>query len=202
MLAWFWSFVTYSFCGFLLEGARALWLGEPPDRRGLRTFPLCPVYGAGACLILLLPGWVDARPPLLFLLGGGAASLAEYLAAWYHEKVLGVSFWSYEGRPGNLRGRVCPLYSAAWGLLALGLVYAVHPALAPLLAAIPAPVGWTFLCAVALDALLLRRAGDPAALRRRSVHAKAPRGPSARGALSSSVVTPRSRRTRRCWRCG
>ena len=82
-----------------------------------------------------------------------------------------MSFWSYEGRPGNLRGRVCPLYSAAWGLLALGLVYAVHPALAPLLAAIPAPVGWTFLCAVALDgllsALLLRRAGDPAALRRR-----------------------------------
>ena len=109
MLAWFWSFVTYSFCGFLLEGARALWLGEPPDRRGLRTFPLCPVYGAGACLILLLPGWVDARPPLLFLLGGGTASLVEYLAAWYHEKVLGVSFWSYEGRPGNLRGRVCPL---------------------------------------------------------------------------------------------
>ena len=171
LLVWFWSFVTYSFCGFLLEGARALWLGEPPDRRGLRTLPLCPVYGAGACLILLLPGWVDARPPLLFLLGGGAASLAEYLAAWYHEKVLGVSFWSYEGHPGNLRGRVCPLYSAAWGLLALGLVYAVHPALVPLLAAIPAPVGWTLLCAVALDgllsALLLRRAGDPAVLRRR-----------------------------------
>ena len=180
MLAWFWSFVTYSFCGFLLEGARALWLGEPPDRRGLRTFPLCPVYGAGACLILLLPGWVDARPPLLFLLGGGAASLAEYLAAWYHEKVLGVSFWSYEGRPGNLRGRVCPLYSAAWGLLALGLVYAVHPTLSPLLAAVPAPVGWTLLCAVALDgllsALLLRRTGDPAALRGRPGHTKAPRG--------------------------
>ena len=171
MLVWFWSFAAYSFCGFLLEGAYALWVGAPPDRRGLRVLPLCPVYGAGACLILLLPGWVDARPPLLFLLGGGTAAAVEYLAAWYHETVLGVSFWSYAGYPGSLHGRVCLPFTTAWGLLALGLVYAIHPALSPLLAAIPAPVGWTFLSAVLLDgllsALLLRRTGDPAALRRR-----------------------------------
>ena len=171
MLVWFWSFAAYSFAGFLLEGARALWVGAPPDRRGLRVLPLCPVYGAGACAILLLPGWADQRPWLLFLLGGGTAAAVEYLAALYHEKVLGVSFWSYAGYSGNLHGRVCPLYSATWGLLALALVHWVHPALAPLLAAIPAPVGWTALGAVALDsllsALLLRRTGDPARLRER-----------------------------------
>ena len=84
MLVWFWSFAAYSFAGFLLEGARALWVGAPPDRRGLRVLPLCPVYGAGACAILLLPGWADQRSWLLFLLGGGTAAAVEYLAALYH----------------------------------------------------------------------------------------------------------------------
>ena len=171
LFVWFWSFLIYSFCGFLLEGAHALWVGAPPNRRGLRVLPLCPVYGAGACLILLLPQWVDRRPWLLFLLGGGAATAAEYLAAVWHQRVLRVSFWNYEGRRLNIQGRVCPLYSAAWGLLALGLVHWVHPLLIPQLAAIPAPVSWIMLGAVALDgllsALLLRRTGDPARLRER-----------------------------------
>ena len=69
-MSWFWSFTAYSFLGFLLEVAFAAAVGGRPDRKGLLVLPLCPVYGLGAGLILLLPGWVDARPWLLFLLGG------------------------------------------------------------------------------------------------------------------------------------
>ena len=69
-MSWFWSFTAYSFLGFLLEVAFAAAVGGRPDRKGLLVLPLCPVYGLGAGLILLLPGWVDARPWLLFLLDG------------------------------------------------------------------------------------------------------------------------------------
>ncbi len=168
-MTWFWSFTTYSFAGFLLEVIFAQLVGGHPDRKGLLVLLLCPVYGTGACLILALPGWVDQRPWALFLLGGLTATAAEYLAALYHEKALGVSFWNYDSLPGNVQGRVCLPFSLAWGVLSLGLVYGLHPLLSPWLDRIPAPVGFmalaTLLTDGALTAALLRRNGDTVCLR-------------------------------------
>ena len=151
--------MAYSFAGFLLETAFARLTGGRPGRKGLLVLPLCPVYGAGACLILALPGWVDERP----------RTAAEYLAALWHEKALGVSFWNYEGLPGNIQGKVCLPFSLAWGVLSLGLVYWLHPLLAPWLARIPAPVSASALAALLADALFtaaaLRGTGDTDSLR-------------------------------------
>lgn len=164
-----WSFIAYSFAGFLLETAFAWLTGGTAGRKGLLVLPLCPVYGAGACLVLALTAPVRGEPPAVFLVGGLAATAAEYLAALYHEKALGVSFWDYSDLPGSLRGRVCLPFSLAWGTLSLGLVYWLHPLLAPWLARIPAPVGWLALAALLTDGLftaaLLRTTGDTASLR-------------------------------------
>lgn len=169
-MSWFWSFVIYSFVGFLLEVAFAGLTGGRADRKGLLVLPLCPVYGAGACLILALPEPVDRQPWMLFFLGGLAATVAEYLAAVYHQKVLGVSFWNYDGLPGNLQGRVCLPFSLAWGVLSLGLVYWLHPLLSPRLARIPDPVSWMALASLTTDAVLtatlLKRCGNTACLGR------------------------------------
>ncbi|MCI8303752.1 MAG: putative ABC transporter permease [Lawsonibacter sp.] len=167
-MIWFWTFTVYSFGGFLLELAYAAAVGGRRNRKGLLVLPLCPVYGLGACLILLLPSRIQAWPWAVFLLGGVAATAAEYLDALYHERVLGVTFWSYDGLPGNIQGRVCLPFSLIWGMLSLGLTYWVHPMLAGWLARIPEPVSWMALAAVAADGLLsaalLRRSGDTACL--------------------------------------
>lgn len=164
-----WSFIACSFAGFLLETAFAWLTGGTAGRKGLLVLPLCPVYGAGACLVLALTAPVRGEPPAVFLVGGLAATAAEYLAALYHEKALGVSFWDYSDLPGSLRGRVCLPFSLAWGTLSLGLVYWLHPLLAPWLARIPAPVGWLTLATLLTDGLftaaLLRTTGDTASLR-------------------------------------
>lgn len=168
-MIWLWSFLTYSFAGLLLEMTFAAMTGGRAGRKGLLVLPLCPVYGLGACLILLLPPWVQVRPPLLFLLGALAATAAEYLSSLYHQWVLGVSFWDYGDLPGNIQGRVCLPFSLAWGTLAMGLVYQVYPALVPWLERIPAPVGWMALLVLAADGLstaaLLHRTGDISSLR-------------------------------------
>ena len=167
-MVWFWSFLVYSWLGFLLEAAYALLVGASPDRKCLLVLPLCPVYGLGACTILLLAGR-QLGPAPLFLLGGTAATAVEYAAALFYQRLLGVSFWDYRGLPGNVQGRVCLPFSLAWGLLALPLARWLHPALAPWLAAIPAPVTWAAASAAACDgllsALLLRRTGDVGCLR-------------------------------------
>jgi len=166
---WFWNFFVYSFLGFLLEEAFSLATGRLSDRKCLVVLPLCPVYGLGACAILLLPEGVRASPALLFLLGGAAATAAEYLTAAYYERALGVSFWDYRGLPGSVQGRVCLPFSLAWGALSLLLVRWAHPALSPLLSAIPAPVTWAAAAALSSDLLLsgwmLRRTGDKSCLR-------------------------------------
>ena len=163
-VVWFWNFVVYSFLGFLLEVTFARMTGGRPDRKCLLVLPLCPVYGLGACAILLLPSQVASVPLLLFLGGALTATAAEYLMALFYEEALGVSFWDYRELPGNIQGRVCLPFSLAWGLLSLPLVYWVHPALLPLLLAIPRPVTWLALATLLTDALLsgllLRRTGD------------------------------------------
>jgi uncharacterized membrane protein len=166
---WFWNFMLYSFLGFLLEVAFARATGGRSDRKCLLVLPLCPVYGLGASAILLLPRWVRAAPVLLFLLGGLAATATEYGMSVFYEKILGVSFWDYHGLPGSVRGRVCLPFSLVWGLLALPLVYWLHPLLTPWLRSIPIPVTWmaaaTLLADVLLSTYLLKRTGDRKCLR-------------------------------------
>lgn len=170
MAAWFWYFVIYSLMGFGLEVAFSRVTGqEKKDRKCFYLLPLCPVYGLGAVAILLLPPAVKARPVLLWLLGGLAATAVEYLVGLFDQKVLGVRFWDYSGLWGSVGGKVCLWFTLAWGILAVGLVYLVHPWVARWVDSI-AP--WLFPAAAALVAgdglhsiLLLRHTGTTDCLR-------------------------------------
>ena len=162
-MEWIWYFIWYSFLGFLLEVGYARWTGGRRDRKCLLLLPLCPVYGLGACAVLLLPPWVLERPLLLVVAGGAAATGVEYGMALFYERVLRVSFWNYDGLTGSIHGRVCLPFALAWSLLILPLVYLVHPAVARLADGIPAPVSWAVLAALigdlAISGLILRQLG-------------------------------------------
>ncbi|MEQ2444236.1 putative ABC transporter permease [Pseudoflavonifractor sp. CLA-AP-H29] len=170
MAKWFWYFVLYSFVGFVLEVLFARATGNPKRDRKCHLFlPLCPVYGLGAVLILLLPPAVLANPLLLFLCGSLVATAAEYAMAVVYHYAAGVDFWDYSHLPLQLGGRVCLLFSGLWGLLALGLMSLIQPWASVLLPTIPL---WATLAAavlVAADAVLtfyvLRRERSTEALR-------------------------------------
>jgi uncharacterized membrane protein len=133
-----------------LEVAFARLTGGRRDRKGLLLLPLCPVYGLGACAIVLLPPVVRTSPLLLFLLGGAAAAAVEYLVAVFYEEGLGVQFWDYSDLPWNLQGRVCVMFALVWGAMGLALVKWVHPLVQELVRDIPAPVSlWAVLAALA-----------------------------------------------------
>ena len=166
----FWYFVIYSFLGFLLEVVFArLIRAEKRDRKCFVLLPLCPVYGLGALAILMLPEGVRQSGPLLIAFGGLAATCAEYLMSVFYEKMLGVAFWDYSGLRFNLHGRVCPLFSLFWGMLAVLLVHRVHPAVVLWTGKIPAAVTVSTMLLVAADsvytAVLLRARGNTNCLR-------------------------------------
>ena len=81
MFRWFWYFVFYSLCGFGCEVLFSRLTGGRRDRKGMLLLPLCPVYGLGACAILLLPPVVRAHTMPLFFLGGLAAAAVFRLLA-------------------------------------------------------------------------------------------------------------------------
>ena len=168
-MVWFWTFLLYSFLGFLLETGYACWVGGDPDRKCLLLLPLCPVYGLGMCAVLLLPAPVLRSPVLLAAAGGLTAACVEYAAALTYERLLGVSFWDYRGRWGNLHGRVCLPFTLAWGILVLPAVYLIQPAAEGWFAALPLPVTISAALAagadLAVSAALLRRTGDVNCLR-------------------------------------
>ena len=166
----FWYFMIYSFLGFLLEvGFARLIRAKKQDRKCFALLPLCPVYGLGALAILALPPAVRNSGPLLILFGGLAATGTEYFMAVLYETGLGVSFWDYSGLRFHLHGRVCPVFSLFWGLLAAVLVTKVHPTVVPIAADVPLPVSVSAMVLLAADSLytavLLRATGDTDCLR-------------------------------------
>ena len=153
-MRWLWHFILYSALGFLLEITFAHLIGHPKrDRKCFLLLPLCPVYGLGALLILWFarPGY---GPLWVFFAGGLAATAAELLMGLFYRYVVGVEFWDYSDLPGNLAGLVCPQFAAAWGALALILVYRVHPVMDAMAAAIPDAFGPPAAILLGCDALV------------------------------------------------
>ena len=141
-MIWFWYFLLYSFFGFVLEVLFALITrSAKPDRKCFLLLPLCPVYGFGAMGIIAVAPLLGQHPVLMAVVGGGVASAAELLMGVFYDRVLGVAFWDYSHLPLNLGGKVCLPFTLVWGVLALGLIYFVHPHIAALAAGIPMALG-------------------------------------------------------------
>ena len=164
-----WEFWTYSFLGYLLEkGFAAATHARQQTRKGFLLLPMCPVYGMAVTAVLALPPVLTDSFRGRFFWGGLTATAVEYVVHLLYDRLLHVRFWDYSGLPGNLRGRVCVLFSAVWGLLLAAVVPALHRGLLPLLSAIPA--GWTYamLLLFTADAVasfrVLQVTGDPEAL--------------------------------------
>ena len=110
------TFFLYSFLGFLIEVAYTRLCHHPKqDRKCLLFLPLCPVYGLGALAVLSLPALLLRRPLLVFFGRRPGGHTGGICRGRFYEKGVGVRFWEYDQQPGNLSGRICPLYTLFWG---------------------------------------------------------------------------------------
>jgi uncharacterized membrane protein len=164
-----WLFWLYSFLGFLLEKGFAAVTHSPHQvRKGFLLLPLCPVYGLGVLAVLALPPTLTDGFWPLALWGGLTATAVEYLVHLAYDRLLHVRFWDYSGLRGNLHGRVCPVFAAAWGLLLAALLPPLQAIALPLAASVPPAVTYgmtlVFTADVVASVRVLRLTGDPEAL--------------------------------------
>lgn len=123
--------ITYSLLGWCGEmvycsiGQRRLC-----EKRGFLNGPLCPIYGHGALVVLLVLDGGCEHPALTFLLGALLTSLVEYVTSYAMEKLFRMRWWDYSRYRFHINGRVCLLNSVLFGLASVFLCHAANPPIA------------------------------------------------------------------------
>lgn len=120
-------FFTYSFVGWLWETCYCSIKDHHFAYRGFLFGPYCPVYGFAVTTILITTFRVQHNLLLLFLVGFVVATIFEYVASLFLEKVFHMKLWDYSHLWGNLQGRVAPQISLFWGIGVVILVRYIQP---------------------------------------------------------------------------
>ena len=89
--------------------------------------PLCPVYGFGGVVILLLPSVLYQTWLPLFFSSMILCTAVEYFVSWVMEKTFHARWWDYSHYKFNLNGRICLLNSFLFGFMGLGVIHFVYP---------------------------------------------------------------------------
>lgn len=126
MMDYIMYFFVYSFLGWILEVVfHASAMGQLTNR-GFLQGPLCPVYGTGMVMMIIL---LEPYANNIFILFFGSiiiCSVLELAAGIFLEKVFGLRWWDYRDEKWNLGGYICLRFSLVWGfggMIALGIIH-------------------------------------------------------------------------------
>ncbi|MDD6484679.1 MAG: putative ABC transporter permease [Clostridiales bacterium] len=123
---YFLFFVLYSFLGWLYESSFYTIQHHRLVNSGFLKGCICPIYGAGALLSLMLLGEIQ-NTFLLFVTAMLVCCTLEYFVSWLLEEMFGTRWWDYTNWPLNINGRVCIYGALAFGVLIVMLIKYIHP---------------------------------------------------------------------------
>ncbi len=134
---WFLYFTAYSILGWACETFYCSVGNRKFVNRGFLNGPVCPVYGFGAVLVILLLQSTEKNLVALFLSGMMVTTVLEYLTSVLLEKLFHMKWWDYSQYKFQINGRVCLLNSLMFGGLSVILMRVLHPWISGLIARIP-----------------------------------------------------------------
>lgn len=137
------SFFIYGFIGWIWESVVIrLVKKEKMYNRGFLVGPILPIYGFGAILVILLFDIRSVEYPIyaLFLLGGNAACLLEYITSYVMEKLFHHRWWDYSQKPFNINGRVYLNGFICFGIFSVVAIRFAQPFLTYWISKINAPL--------------------------------------------------------------
>ena len=126
-------FFIYSFIGWCLETIYAFLVLGHFVNRGFLIGPICPIYGFGAVLLILLLKNCKGKPVSEFIIAAFAFTVFEYIVSYVLEAIFGLRWWDYSEDFMNLQGRVSLAYTIIWGTLGILLMEGIHPFITKLL---------------------------------------------------------------------
>lgn len=121
-------FSIYCFLGYWLESIYVSLFRKKWISSGLLNGPFIPLYGFGACILILCQPYLQYfHPFFVCLIGGICMTLLELLSSYYIERFFHTQCWNYSHHALNYQGRICLVYFILWCLLSGLFIYIIHP---------------------------------------------------------------------------
>lgn len=120
-------FFLYSFIGWICETIFCSIQEKRFVNRGFLNGPVCPVYGLGAAAIIPAAEPFMPNLAIVFLIGVVVTSAVEYVASFILEKLFHTLWWDYSDIRFNVNGRICLPFSLLFGVMAVALMFLMHP---------------------------------------------------------------------------
>lgn len=143
-----WFFVIYSFFGWCGEVAFAAIKTGRFVNRGFLSGPVCPIYGAGMCIVVLCLTPFSKSAGILFVGSVILTSVLEFLTGFLLEKLYNEKWWDYSERKFNIKGYICLEFSLLWGVACVAAVKLVHSLIAKAVAFVPLIAGVILICVI------------------------------------------------------
>lgn len=134
-----WLFVFYFYCffGWCFESSYVSLRNHKWINRGFIRGPFLPLYGSGACLLLLVSRPFLNYLPLVYLAGCIGATALEYVTGVAMEALFKVRYWDYSNQKFNFQGHICLSSTLTWGFLTILMTKVIHKPVENLLFRIP-----------------------------------------------------------------
>lgn len=130
-------FLIYSFIGWSIEVVGKIIEKKRFINRGFLIGPICPIYGCGCLLLILLLSKYKDNIFVLFGMAIIICSILEYFTSYIMEKLFKARWWDYSTKKFNLNGRICASTMIPFGILGTLVVYVINPVIEKLIFLIP-----------------------------------------------------------------
>lgn len=133
ILFWF----IYNLVGYIWETCYVSLKQKKFVNRGFLHGPYLPIYGTGAIVMLFTTMPFRDCPILIFLVGGAAATLLEYVTGAALLAIFKTRYWDYSERWLNVNGHICFKCTVGWCFCSLALVEFIHKPVETFVLSIP-----------------------------------------------------------------
>jgi uncharacterized membrane protein len=138
-------FVFWSFVGWAIEVITMTIQTGEYQNRGFLNMPICPIYGAGVILVVVLFRPIVHTWILLFFCTAIVCTAFELFVGILLEKIFQNRWWDYSMFKFNFKGLICLWVSVGWGIGCVIVLKGIQPALETLIDKIPIIGGLIFL---------------------------------------------------------
>lgn len=119
-------FFVYGFIGWVVEVAFHAVAQHKLVNRGFLNGAICPIYGVGMVVLIVLLEPVSNNIFLLFLGSVVICSVLELITGIALEKIFGHRWWDYSDEPLNIGGYICIRFSICWGFAGVFAIKVIH----------------------------------------------------------------------------
>ena len=153
-------FLIYAIIGGIFESILKIF--NPNMTNGTLIGPWIPIYGFGACIIILIMRLVFNRIKtnkyikiiIMFLLSTITLTLLEFISGNLMELLTGKIAWDYSNMKYNFGKYICLEVSLIWGLSSIITVYLINPILNKLIKKIPSIITYLVFLIFLIDLLI------------------------------------------------